>query len=296
MHMHIPPYRISLSGGGIKGFAHVGALECLANAGMLNSVREYIGISAGALCALCMCIGCSLPELRKIILLLDFSLIRDIDPEIVLNFTETYGIDSGVNVAKLLSAILKGKKISPECTFAELEAKHIAPSLRVFATNINTCKIQEFSAKTSPNIEVRFAVQASMSIPIYFTPLQHPDSGHLFLDGGIICSSPFRYLSHEEKRNTLSIAFGDTHKPTDKIETLFEFISQLYYSTDYEYSLDLKRKWPINTIIVPCGKVNTIDFEINHESKEKIMEAGRKATENFLSSRIKPPVRRFSIS
>ena len=295
-HRHIPPYRIALSGGGTKGFAHVGALESLDKAGLLTSVREYIGISAGALCCLCLCIGCSLPELRKIVSLLDFSLIRDIDPETILNFTETFGIDTGANVTKLLCAILKGKKLSPTCTFAELGEKALGPSLRVFATNINTCRVQEFSAKTSPHTEIRFAVQASMCIPVYFTPLSHPETGHLFLDGGVHSSSPFRHLSDEEKRWTLSIAFGDTHKPTEKIETLYEFLAQLYYSTDYEYSLELKHRWPANTIVIPCAGINTIQFELSQEEKEKIMEAGHKATEEFLATPTTAPVRRFSVS
>ena len=295
--MIIPPYRISLSGGGIKGFAHIGVLETLEEHGLLKAVHEYIGISAGALCALCLSIGCTLPELRRIVLLLDFGLIRDMDPETAFNFTETFGIDTGANVKKLLSAILRGKKLEPHCTFAELEDKKLGPSLRVFATNLNTCRPQEFSARVSPDDEVRFAVQASMSIPIYFTPLRHPHSGHLFLDGGIMCSSPFKYLCDEDKRHTLSIAFGDDHKPTETIETLYGFISQLYYSTDFEHSQGLKNAWPANTLIVPCGGIHTVDFEVNQEAKEKIVAAGRDAALRFLSrSPGKPPVRRFSIS
>jgi NTE family protein len=294
--MIIPPYRICLSGGGIKGFAHIGVLEVLEEHGLLKAVHEYMGISAGALCALCIAIGCTLPELRRITLLLDFGLIRDVDPETALNFPETFGIDTGANVKKLLSAILRGKKLSPDCTFAQLEALKLGPSLRVFATNINTCRAEEFSSRASPDIELRFAVQASMSIPIYFTPLCHPVSGNLFLDGGLMCSSPFVYLPDEDKPYTLSVSFGDEHKPTEKIETLFEFVSQLYYSTDYEQSLALKRAWPNNTIVVPCGTMNTVDFETNTESKEKIIAMGRAAMMKFLSTPVKPPVRRFSVT
>jgi predicted acylesterase/phospholipase RssA len=218
------------------------------------------------------------------------------DPETAFNFTETFGIDTGANVNKLLSAILRGKKIEPQCTFAELEAKNLGPSLRVFATNINMCRAQEFSARRSPNDEVRFAVQASMCIPIYFTPLRHPGSGHLFLDGGIMCSSPFKYLTDEEKRTTLSIAFGDEHKPTEKIDSLYGFIAQLYYSTDYEHSRNLKEAWPSNTLVVPCAGIVSVDFEVNQEAKEKIVAAGREAALRFLSTPGKPPVRRFSVT
>jgi len=294
--MYIPPYRISLSGGGIKGFAHVGVLEVLEQEGLLSSVREYIGISAGALCALSLCIGSTIEELRKIILLLDFGLIRDIDPDILLNFTETFGIDTGAGAAKLLSAILRAKKLDPDCTFAELEARKLGPSLRVFATNMNSCRAQEFSAKVSPDIPVRFAVQASLSIPIYFTPLRHPVTKELFIDGGVCSPTPFAYLSDEEKKYTLSIVFGDSHKPRETIDNFYDYVSQLYYSSDYEHSTALKQSWPQHTISVPCGGINTIDFEASKEAKEMILDAGRKAARDFLSTPAKPPVRRFSIA
>ena len=103
--MLIPPYRITLSGGGLKGIAHIGALEVLSEHGYLKSLREYVGISAGALVAFCLCIGCSLSELRMVVSLLDFGLIRDIDPETMLNFPETFGLDTGANLEKFLKTI-----------------------------------------------------------------------------------------------------------------------------------------------------------------------------------------------
>ena len=294
--MFIPPYRISLSGGGIKGFAHIGVLEVLAEGGYLRAVKEYLGISAGALCALSMCIGCSLIEIRRIISELDFGQIRDIDPETALNFPDTFGMDTGTNLAKLLGAILKGKGLDPAITFKELAELNIGPSLKVFATNINKCRAQEFSAKASPDTEVRFAVQASMSVPIYFTPLKDIHSGDLFLDGGISCSSPFHYLSYDEKIHTLAIAFSDIHKPTTTIETLSDFIYQLYYSLDYEPSIELKRRWPYNTIVVECGRINMVEFEAASNTKAGIINAGRRAATTFLKSPGQKPVRRFSIA
>jgi predicted acylesterase/phospholipase RssA len=40
--MLIPPYRITLSVGGLKGIAHIGALEVLSERGYLKSLREYV--------------------------------------------------------------------------------------------------------------------------------------------------------------------------------------------------------------------------------------------------------------
>jgi NTE family protein len=292
--MFVPPYRISLSGGGIKGFAHIGALEILEERGMLRAVKEYIGISAGALCAMAMCIGCSLNEIRRITCDLDFGQIRDLDPETMLNFPDTLGMDTGLNLGRLIGAILKGKGLDPAITFQGLAAAGLGPSLRVFATNINMCIPQEFSAAASPDTEIRFAVHASMAVPIYFTPLKD-SSGHLFLDGGIMCPSPMQYLSYEEQCNTLAISFSDSHKQTSSINSLGEFIYQLYYSLDYQPSVELKARWPYNTIVVDCGKVNMADFEAGSDAKIQIIESGRRAALAFLKSPGHKPLRRFSV-
>jgi NTE family protein len=294
--MFVPPYRVSLSGGGIKGFAHIGVLEVLHEKGMLVAVREYIGISAGALCAMALSIGCSLSEIRRIICDLDFGQIRDLDPETMLNFPDTFGMDTGANLGKLIGAILKAKGLEPTITFQEMAASRLGPSLRVFATNMNRCMAQEFSATASPGVEVRFAVQASMSVPIYFTPLKDPVSGHLFLDGGILCPSPMQYLTYEEQCHTLAVSFSDVHKQSASIDSLGEFIYQLYYSLDYQPSVQLKARWPYNTIVVDCGNVNMVDFEAGSDAKIRIIETGRRAAEAFLKSPGYKPVRRFSVA
>jgi hypothetical protein len=85
-----------------------------------------------------------------------------VGPETILNFPEGFGIDSGANLERLLGALLRGKGLAPNITFRELAGKRLGPALRVFATNMNRCVAEEFSAKKSPDTGVRFAVQASM--------------------------------------------------------------------------------------------------------------------------------------
>jgi len=294
--MFIPPYRVSLSGGGIKGFAHIGVLQVLEERGYLKHVREYIGISAGALCAFCICIGCSLTEIHSIVSRLDFGNIRDFDIDTVMDFPETFGLDTGAKLDKLLAALLRGKGIDPDITFQGLASKRIGPALRVFATNMNTCLVQEFGWKQSPDVGVRIAVHASMSIPIYFKPVKEPLSGHLFLDGGISHPSPFKYLTHDEQVHTLAVVFGYKDKPTDNIQDLGRFLYQLYYSIYFKESVDTIENWSINMIQVDCGGINSINFEAGAEVKNEIIAAGRRAAESFLASPGKRPVRRFSIS
>jgi NTE family protein len=294
--MLIPPYRITLSGGGIKGIAHIGALEVLSERGLLKSLREYVGISAGALVAFCLCIGTSLSELRMVISLLDFGLVRDLEPETMLAFPETFGLDTGANLEKLLKAILRARRLSTEMTFGELAAAKLGPNLRIITMNLNTCMPQEFSQASSPKASVCMAVLASMSIPIYFSPVRDPVTGHHLSDGGIYFPSPFRFLTDEERQHTLSFAFSDRHKPKGDIPNLQTFLTQLYYCLDYQTALDLRQNWTHKILTIECGAVNVIHFEATAEEKMALMDAGRASAEKFLEHPGPKPLRRFSVS
>ena len=60
------PHRIYLSGGGMCAIAHVGVLMELSKRMPLKAVKEWMGVSAGALIAMCQCIGFTLDELYKL--------------------------------------------------------------------------------------------------------------------------------------------------------------------------------------------------------------------------------------
>jgi NTE family protein len=294
--MLIPPYRITLSGGGIKGIAHIGALEVLSERGLLKSLREYVGISAGALVAFCLCIGTSLPELRMVISFLDFGLVRDLEPETMLNFPDTFGLDTGANLEKLLKAILRARRLPVDMTFGQLAAAKLGPNLRIITMNLNTCMPQEFSAACSPTASLCTAVLASMSIPIYFSPVRDPATGHHLSDGGIYFPSPFRFLTDEERKHTLSFAFSDKHKPKEEIPNLQSFLAQLYYCLDYQTAADLRQNWSHKILTIECGAVNVIHFEATAEEKMALMDAGRTSAEKFLECPGPRPTRRFSVS
>ena len=294
--MLIPPYRITLSGGGLKGIAHIGALEVLSERGLLKALREYVGISAGALVAFCLCLGTGLSELRMIISLLDFGLVRDLDPENILNFPETFGLDTGANLEKLVKAILRARRIDPDITFRQLADLHVGPNLRVIAMNLNTCYPQEFSVEKSPDMPVSLAVRASMSIPVYFTPVQEPSTGHYLSDGGIYFPSPFKFLTDEERKHTLSITFNHRHKPKKEIKSLQDYLYQVYNSLDYQTAVELDNNWESNILYINCGLIHIIQFELSQEDKIALMDSGRASAEEFLKGGPgRKPARRFSL-
>ena len=91
--MIIPPRRIVLSGGGIRALAHVGALTVLDKKGLLKSVKEYVGVSAGAFVGFSLMLGYTLSELRTLCALFDFSVLRHFEPEAAFEFPTSFGFD-----------------------------------------------------------------------------------------------------------------------------------------------------------------------------------------------------------
>lgn len=290
----LPPKRIALSGGGMKGIAHVGALEALEERGLLKCVKEYIGTSAGALIAFCMCIGYTLSELRAICMELDFSLAQNLDPEIIMQFLENFGFDDGANTDKLLTVLLKAKRIDTNITFEEFAQQFPnSPSLRVYAVEIQSCNIFEFSLRKTPRVELKTAVRASSSIPIYFTPVYDLSLNNIYVDGGLIAHLPFHHLTTEERNETIGIAFSNSFtKPVETL-SLIKYIVKLYYSIYTNQNEQLYKDWGHRIIMVPCGNFPSAYFGACASQKDALINTGREGVLNFLSNPL-PTKRKIS--
>jgi len=292
----IPPLRIALSGGGMKGIAHIGALEALEQRGLLKSVKEYLGTSAGALIAFCITIGYTLSELRSLCSVLDFSQTQNIDIDTILQFPDALGLDNGKNIERFLGVLIRAKGFKETITFEEFYAlRPKAPRLRIFATNLDTLSIEEFSIKT-PRVPMWLSVRASTSIPLLFTPVKHPETGHLIVDGALISQFPFYFLSDEEKAQSLGICFN-IQIVNEQIEkySFIKFFINCYHSAYKSHDRDLFAKWGHRIIDIKCDESLTIAFNASQEQKQMIMNSGLTAAKNFLSSFKRKPVRRYSL-
>ena len=289
----IPPRRIALSGGGMKGIAHVGALEVLEERGLLKGIREYIGTSAGALMAFCVAIGYSVAELRTLCLGFDFTLMQTLEPETMLDMPSTFGFDSGENLDRLLRALLKARGLSPNLTFGELDT---GPALRIFASDIETCQPKEFSAAKTPGAELRLAVAASMAIPFYFTPVRDPETGNRLVDGGLIAHFPFHHLTDAERLETIGFAFSHEHKVAgNQVQTIMTYILQLYYSVYHHQNERLYEGWRHRILFINCGGFPSLQFDSTAAQKEALINTGRDGAEEFLGRKGPRPARRYSI-
>lgn len=291
--IHIPPRRLLFSGGGIRILAYLGALEVLEEKGMLSSIREVCGVSAGALLSLMLSLGYSFYVLRRFCFEYDFSNVRSIEPEIAFLFLETFGLDDGEKLKGLICKVLKHKGFGPETTFRQMAEKG-CKSLKVWASDLHNIQLQEFSAEKTPEFSVVSAVQASMSFPVYFHPVKHPETGSLLCDGGFLDNYPISTFSEEDIQETIGFTFVFKRLPLETF-TFQEYTALLtcgYYMPAYQRLIE---RYDDRTVKIKCLEFPALYFEATLEEKQQLVALGRQATEEWFQQRPRVLGRRRSV-
>lgn len=287
------PTRIYLSGGGVAGVAHVGALQELACHIPLAGIKEWMGVSAGSLMAMCLAIGFTLDELHDFSVRFDFTHI--LQPDAPTGWILHMGFDTGERLQRLVQACLRVKGFPSDLTFEALHQR-TGLSLRVLATDLNLGKGVVFSPRETPTYPVAVAVCASMSYPYFFQPLLCPQTGHSLIDGGVTSNYPLYLIPKEEHSRTLSILLRLGIQETDQLDDLSHeqllvrpLAIALTEKTNIEVTL-----YDIKCIKIPLGDINVLDFALSEERKRTLVEKGREAVRRWKEAQPKP-VRRKSL-
>lgn len=278
------PTRIYLSGGGICAMAHVGALMELAQDIPLHAIKEWMGVSAGSLVAMCLSIGYTLEEVYDISVRFDFTNIKETDslPGWILHF----GMDTGERLLRLVHACLHIKGYPSDLTFEALQ-KRTNKSLRVVATNLNEAIPAVFSADLTPNYQVADAVRASMGAPYLFQPFLCPETHTYLIDGAVISNYPLFILPKEEHPFTLSILIRTNVEPMkgDIADMgLDELLTRPLYVALREKAEMETKLYDTKVIQIQLGEINILDFSLEEATKQEIIRRGREAVKAFYAA------------
>lgn len=204
---------LALSGGGVKGAAHIGVLKALEE----NNIKiDYIGgTSSGSIVATLYSIGfkpdeiyCIFKKYCKNIKYVDVINIFKLFFGIITTGTiKIDGLNSGKSINKLIKKICKDKNIF---NISDINMPLVIPSV-----NMNTgevicfisSNIRAFSDDTIfiNDIDVGKAVQASCSFPTVFSPCDY--NGIKLLDGGIRENVPWREVKYLGADSVISVVF-----------------------------------------------------------------------------------------
>ncbi|HHW70714.1 MAG TPA: patatin-like phospholipase family protein [Clostridiales bacterium] len=223
-------FGLALSGGGTKGFAHIGVLKALHKHGLKPA--RISGASAGAIVAGLYAMGYSPQDLEH----LAYSQYKNlIDP----NY---YGIVKGIVQFAMgkevtLDGIIKGDKIENLLSSLTrgLYMYEVDIPLAITAVDINNGKTVIFinnknRVKKKRNIEYRDnvtlaqAMRASIAIPVIFSP--QIVSGMRLVDGGLTDNLPVHILKQMGAYKVLGIYLGYSGEARCEVDNIFEIASQ----------------------------------------------------------------------
>jgi NTE family protein len=302
-------------GGGVKGLGLAGAFAAIEQHGF--TPKSVAGTSAGAITAALVAAGYNSNELDKIVLDLPFASFKD------ESFLDKVPGGKAASVLKDLG-IYEGKVF--EEWIAEKLAKkgktkfgHIVNPdardpdgrwcLRVIASDV-THRRMLVLPNDAPHLgldpddmDIAYAVRMSMSIPIFFEPVQHknPKTGdtHLIVDGGMLSNFPvwlFDCRDRDPRWPTFGLMLVEP-EPTKPIGhridgedhgiergSLLDFVKSLALTMMAAHDrMYLDQATYARTIAIPTLGVGTTEFEIKPDRVKALYDSGHQAATDFIA-------------
>lgn len=269
--------KLIMSGGGIKGISHLGALYALQQLHYLDNIEMFSGTSIGGLISILYVIGYTPAKLYEFIKLFDMSKTRDIS---ITNIFQKFGLDSGAKLETVFKKMIMKASLTENITLKELfdlKKKKII----ITTVCVNTEEICYISHDNFPDLPVYLAMRMTSSIPGYYCPVEY--KGYIYIDGALIDNYP-----HKPFKDNLQDAIGllliDAKTTTEKIkdvETCFMKIFKcLMIGMDYR----CKQGFEYNTIDIHVENINIMTFNINDYKIDELFLKGFNAVIDFLKT------------
>jgi NTE family protein len=185
---------IVLSGGGLRGLAHIGALKAIRTLGI--PVHEYIGTSMGSLICALAAGGMAIEEMERLALALKSEDILDLDlmylARKALRSTSLY---KGEALKRYI------QKIVPIDSFKLLDKP-----LLVNSVELSRGEEIFWGSEGLDELSVHEAVYSSCALPGIFPPLQIGDS--YYVDGGVLANLPVQLAQGRDAALIIAVNLG----------------------------------------------------------------------------------------
>lgn len=284
------------SGGGIKGFALVGAYEEIEKRG-LQFVR-VAGTSAGSILAALIAAGYTSKEIYQLLDELDISKILDARktflPFPIAKWIFLYwklGLYKGNELEKWMKEKLEAKGLR---TFSDLPPQ----SLRIIASDLSNGRLLvlpddlEKYGIAPGSFSIAKAIRISCSIPYFFEPvkMRSMDGLDILVDGGVLSNFPI-WLFDQENVQKIRPVLGIKLSPSEyehkkhKIQNAIQLFGALFETMkDAHDSRYISKKHAKNIIFIPTEGVLSIEFQLTEEKKRQLFNLGKEQARQFLNT------------
>ncbi|MFZ6657548.1 patatin-like phospholipase family protein [Undibacterium sp. TJN19] len=270
-----PRICLALSGGGARGFAHVGVLKVLEE--LHIPIDCIAGTSMGAVVGGLYAAGFSATEIEKRLDALKLNDIaldrveRRLLPQSVREEDEQYPL--GATLGLSANGVRLPTGVVQATQFMELLQNwtaHLQPDIdfdrlpipfRTVATDLETGKMVVFSKGP-----LHKAIRASMAAPGVFAPVEI--DGRLLSDGGLVRNLPVDIARQMGADIVIAVNIGTPLMPRDQLQTLFN-ISQQMVNILTEQNVEAQKALlgPDDILIEPqLGNISFMDFARSREA------------------------------
>ncbi|CAM3955842.1 patatin-like phospholipase family protein [Lederbergia lenta] len=282
------------SGGGIKGFAIIGAYEVLESKGFV--FNRLAGTSAGAIMAAFIAAGYTSKEMMELMKeteikeFLDFR--RTLLPFPLAKWLLVYwrmGLYRGNALEEWIGKKLAIKGIY---TFSDLPKD----KLRVIASDLSTGSLlvlpDDLDTYGIPKetFPVARAIRMSSGLPFFFEPikLRSLSGTNIIVDGGLLSNFPIWLFENEKQQRTrpiigIKLSYKQEEQPKKEIKNALHLFERLFSTMKEAHDARyISRKHEKDIIFIPMEEGVTTEFSLTEEKKEALMERGRTRAKLFL--------------
>eukprot|EP00581_Thalassiosira_minuscula_P008340 CAMPEP_0183705698 /NCGR_PEP_ID=MMETSP0737-20130205/2735_1 /TAXON_ID=385413 /ORGANISM="Thalassiosira miniscula, Strain CCMP1093" /LENGTH=592 /DNA_ID=CAMNT_0025932913 /DNA_START=36 /DNA_END=1811 /DNA_ORIENTATION=- len=198
-HPEYPFENVVFQGCGARGSVYGGVAAGLEDLGVLPHLKRFAGTSAGCFPALCMALGLDSTQIQEEMLRLDLttffdgftskddSLLKYAGP--VYNILQGMGMHPANKITDAIGDILHRYAGNSELTFAQLYLD-FGVELCVTVSNLSRGESNFCHMNTTPALQIKDAIRASMSIPFVFQPVKLHGVDDVSVDGGLYNNYP----------------------------------------------------------------------------------------------------------
>ena len=273
-----PIIGLALSGGGVKGFAHIGALKVIEKAGI--HVDMVSGSSMGAVIGALYAAGYSPEQIEKMVSGEDWEKImhdkvshrkldhfeKESDGQYSLRFqggTSNRGLIKGQSVIEVLCRWFS--PIHDQNDFSKFPR-----SFACLATDLETGKPIRLTKGFLP-----MALRASISYPFAFTPVEL--DGYLLADGGIARNLPVSDLKELGADIVIAVNVGSSLYTKEQINSIPQILEQC---VSFFGEQDIKTQKKLCAILIEPDVKGYSTFAFGNVPQ--IIQKGEKSTQKYL--------------
>ncbi|ALF11494.1 patatin-like phospholipase family protein [Parageobacillus thermoglucosidasius] len=285
---------IVFSGGGIRGFALIGAYEAIEAKGL--RWRRLAGTSAGSLVAALIAAGYTSKEMIDLLDELELRYFLDerkcLFPFPMWKWLRIYwrmGLYKGEVFEQWVNEVLAARGVK---TFGDLPKE----SLSIVASDVTNGRmlilpddLPQYGVNPAA-FSVAKAVRMSTSIPYFFEPvkLQTKEGGCIVVDGGVLSNFPLFLFDEEKqvkKRPVLGIQLSVklSERPKRKINNAVQLFEALFSAMKEAHDTRyISRRHEKDIVFLPVENVFFTEFSLTPETRDRLIQYGREKTERFL--------------